>query len=559
MLKRVLRLYAMARESRGRMIGGLVLLSAANLLAVVLNANLFGGVVAGITAGSAGEIGRALLWALPPLLGILLCGSAGSYLTDRATSLAGAGMRKRLMLGMLTATLAHSLKRDSGTKLSYFSNDVPVATQSLCDALYIPIRSIVTGAGAFGYILWVSPLLALILLGCGGFVLLFSLLCSKQLYLASVRVQGSLAEMARELKNHLDGILAARIDGMRDFFEGKFLAASQTATRDGIQKAVISAVLGCLNNFSHAAGEGIIILCAGLLYFGGQLEFPALFQVTQVAGSAVSLFFVARALVQIQECLAGAQRVFDELDSLEAERSGTQKPDRAAQPVIAFEQVSFAYGEGPAVMEGMSFAVEQGEFVALMGTSGSGKTTALRLVQGLFSPASGQVKVNGVDTRDWDLPALRRRTALVAQDHLLFTGTIGENIAMGVPNASREAIEAAAKRAEIHEFISTLPLGYDTPVEEKGRSLSGGQRQRIAIARALLCGADILLLDEVTSALDPKSDERILETLAGLRGEKTILMVAHKKNALALADRRVDFTPSYLTKRAGGATIGVRK
>ncbi len=549
MLKRVLRLYAMAGESRSRMIGGLVFLSAANLLAVLLNAGLYGGVVAGITAGSAGEIGRAFLWALPPLFGIFLCNALGVYLTDRATSLAGAGMRKHLMLGMLTATLAHSLKRDSGTKLSYFSNDVPVATQSLCDALYIPIRSIVTGVGAFGYLLFISPLLALILLGCGGFVLLFSLICSKKLYLASVRVQGSLAEMARELKNHLDGILAARIDGMRDFFEGKFLFASETATGDGIKKAVISAVLGCLNNFSHAAGEGIIILCAGLLYFGGLLEFPVLFQVTQVAGSAVSLFFVARALVEIQECLAGAQRVFDELDSLEAERSGTQKPDRAARPVVSFEQVSFAYGKGPAVMEGVSFAVEKGAFVALMGASGSGKTTALRLVQGLFSPAAGQVKVNGVDTRDWDLAALRRRTALVPQDHMLFTGTIGENIAMGVPNASQEAIEDAAKQAEIHEFILTLPLGYDTPVEEKGRSLSGGQRQRIAIARALLAGADILLLDEVTSALDPKSDERILQTLAGLRGKKTILMVAHKKNALALADRCIDFTPRHLTKQ----------
>jgi ABC-type multidrug transport system fused ATPase/permease subunit len=200
-------------------------------------------------------------------------------------------------------------------------------------------------------------------------------------------------------------------------------------------------------------------------------------------------------------------------------------------------------------MEGVSFAVEKGAFVALMGTSGSGKTTALRLVQGLFSPVAGQVKVNGVDTRDWDLAALRRRTALVPQDHMLFTGTIGENIAMGVPNASQEAIEDAAKQAEIHEFILTLPLGYDTPVEEKGRSLSGGQRQRIAIARALLAGADILLLDEVTSALDPKSDERILQTLAGLRGKKTILMVAHKKNALALADRCIDFTPRHLTKQ----------
>jgi ABC-type multidrug transport system fused ATPase/permease subunit len=260
-----------------------------------------------------------------------------------------------------------------------------------------------------------------------------------------------------------------------------------------------------------------------------------------MAGGIIGVFHVSRLLVGLQKSLAGAERVFGYLDTAQAEhppeKTGGEKS--AEQDVmVELREVSFRYGAVP-VLDRFSLKVQKGEFVALIGSSGSGKSSVLRLIQGLYRPASGSVQIEGRNLTEWDLASLRSEVSLVPQEPVLFPGSIAENIAMGTQKVSREQVEAAAREAGAHGFISAMPLRYDTPVAERGHSLSGGQRQMIAIARALLRNSPILLFGEATSALDSETENVIYRTLSSLRKEKTILLVTHRLSALKIADRAI--------------------
>src|SRR5690606_34081118 len=193
--------------------------------------------------------------------------------------------------------------------------------------------------------------------------------------------------------------------------------------------------------------------------------------------------------------------------------------------------------EGDPIIDGLSFHVATGETVALVGASGAGKTTVFALVQRFYDVSGGRVLVDGVDVRDVDPAQLRQRFAYVEQEPVMFSGTVAENIRFGKPDATRAEIEAAAKAALVHDFVTELPNGYETVVGERGVMLSGGQKQRIAIARALLKDAPILLLDEATSALDAESERLVQLALERLMQGRTTLVIAHRLATIRDADR----------------------
>jgi subfamily B ATP-binding cassette protein MsbA len=211
-----------------------------------------------------------------------------------------------------------------------------------------------------------------------------------------------------------------------------------------------------------------------------------------------------------------------------------------AQPQrLAFEAVHFAYDGKKGkqeVLRGIDLEVRKGETVALVGGSGGGKTTLVNLVPRFFDPIAGRLTLDGVDLRDFDVRELRQRIGIVTQETLLFMDSIHDNIAYGMP-ADREAVVAAAKKAQAHAFISALPKGYDTLLAETGSTLSGGQRQRLAIARALLQDPPILILDEATSALDTESERAVQEALEVLMLDRTTLVIAHRLSTIQKATR----------------------
>lgn len=271
---------------------------------------------------------------------------------------------------------------------------------------------------------------------------------------------------------------------------------------------------------ANALSIGDVIVFMGLM---GQLRFPTF----------ISLFSFA----MVQMGLAGAERI---LELIKAETDLDENAAGVTQPIngeLVFEHVTFGYGDAP-ILKNITFHARPGETIAIVGQTGSGKSTLTKLVNRTYDVSAGQILVDGIDVRDWSLQSLRSQISTIEQDIFLFSRTIAENIAFGAAgNASREQIEQAAREAQAHDFIMSFPDGYDTLVGERGVTLSGGQRQRIAIARAFLTNPRILILDDSTSAIDSATEDQIQRAMRRILQGRTTLLITHRISQIRWADR----------------------
>ncbi|HUZ18519.1 MAG TPA: ABC transporter ATP-binding protein [Spirochaetia bacterium] len=282
-----------------------------------------------------------------------------------------------------------------------------------------------------------------------------------------------------------------------------------------------------------AAGvfHALLLWRRGLLSIGQVVTFIGLMGTLRYT-TYMSLFTFS--LVQLG--VASAERV---LALITAESDLDENPGGVARPVrgeVLFDRVGFAYNGNP-VISGVSFRAEPGETIAIVGHTGSGKTTLTRLINRIFDVDGGTVRVDGVDVREWSLESLRSQVSTIEQDVFLFSKTIFENIAFGVADATRANVERAAQEAQAHEFISALPNGYETVIGERGVTLSGGQRQRLAIARAFLTDPRILILDDSTSAIDSATEDEIQKAMRRISEHRTTFIITHRLSQIRWADR----------------------
>ncbi len=352
-------------------------------------------------------------------------------------------------------------------------------------------------------------------------------------------VRERVASLSAQLANNLGGIATIQ-SFVAEEREVLRISAESDAYRQANQQAIrLSSAFSPLIRIAILIGFTATLLYGGFLALEGRLE---------VGAYSVLVFLTQRLLWPLtrlgqtfdlyQRAMASTVRILDLLDTEPRIVGGHETLDLAGcQPSLTLDQVSFSYQEGYPALRDLSLAIEAGRTTALVGATGSGKTTVLKLLMRFYDPDSGALRLQGQDLRTLRLEDLRTAIAFVSQDVFLFHGTVRDNLAYGRPEAEPAAIEAAARVAEAHEFIEALPQGYDTVVGERGQKLSGGQRQRLSIARAVLKNAPILILDEATSAVDNETEAAIQRSIARIARDRTTLVIAHRLSTIRAADR----------------------
>ena len=428
---------------------------------------------------------------------------------------------------------------NSGGFVSRFINDVNAIRDAALRFANNFTKSLVTIIGVLVVLVIVDWQLAVIILIVYPLALGPVIALGNSIRARSKKAQHQIGEVTALVSEGLQSARVVKAYGLEAYQKerGKtgFAERSQLFLRVLSQRAAVDPVLEVVGGIAIAALLGFVSfrIAAGTNTLGDLLAIIALIGVASPEVRALgSITAVA------QEGAAAADRVYDIID---APQSVSDKPDaikiNAAKGHIAFEDVHFTYPDGTVALKGLSFATEPGETIAIVGPSGAGKSTIFNLILRLYDATSGQVRVEGHDVRDADSNALRASTALVSQDTALFDDTVAANIALGRLGADAQAIEAAARAANAHDFIMDLPGAYAAEAGEMGRNLSGGQRQRVALARAILRDAPILMLDEATSALDAESEAKVQSALSEFAKDRTTLIIAHRLSTVRAADR----------------------
>ena len=336
------------------------------------------------------------------------------------------------------------------------------------------------------------------------------------------------------LEETISGIEVVKASAQETFEREKFRKNARNFRDYYAKQGQVEA--GYLPTLFYAFALGFGFLHCLFMYQQGQLSIPEIISVMGLLGTLRFPIFVSIfSFSLIQLGIASAKRV---LHIINTESDMDENIGGYAQPMkgdIVFDNVSFAYEDG-IVLENISFHVKQGETIAIVGQTGSGKSTLTELINRTYSATSGKILIDGVDVNDWNLTALRSQISKIEQDVFLFSRSLGDNIAFGAPDTPREQIEQAAKEAQAHNFIMSFPEGYETEVGERGVTLSGGQRQRIALARAFLSNPRVLILDDSTSAIDSATEDEIQKAIMRAQEGRTTLLITHRLSQIRWAD-----------------------
>jgi ATP-binding cassette subfamily B protein len=364
-------------------------------------------------------------------------------------------------------------------------------------------------------------------------------------------VQQRIAELTAEAEESVSGIRIVKAFAREDHMLGRFRRQVNRVFDQNVYSTRLRAFYSPMLGFLPSLGLAVVLWIGGREVIDGSMSlgaFTAFY--TYLVMLMGPMRMLGMALGMSQRAVASGNRLFDTLDRLPRNTRPPPAPELPPGPgAVEFRGVGLRYDGGAPSLTDIDLDVPAGRTVALVGPTGSGKTSLVSLLARLYDPSDGEVLVDGTDIREVDVASLRRQIAFVADDPFLFSATVAENIAYGSPDADRARIELAAHRAQAHGFIESLPDGYDTMVGERGLTLSGGQRQRIAIARALIAEPRILILDDATSSVDATTEEAIKRGLREAMSGRTTFVVAHRLSTISLADEIVVMEAGRLVDR----------
>ena len=537
------RLLALLRPHRGRFALAVSTLLVASLLSLAYP-KIAGYVVdAGMAKRSQADLDRIVLL----LIGIFVVHSVLVWIRHYSMSWLGervvADLRALTFDRIVTLPLAWFHERRTGELVGRLASDVTVVEGVVGSELSLALRNAVQLVGGLVFLLIIDARLTGLMLAVVPPVTLGTVYFGRAIRRMSKRMQDELAKVSGQAQESLGAIQTVQAFVRERHEAARYRAGVETSFQQALSLARSRSWF-----FATATSAGYIAIAA-VMWLGGRAVIRGDLTPGELGSFFLYTFMVAGSLAELaslwgslQRAAGATERLFAIVDTVPTIRDPEHPvPLPAGGGALRFEGVDFAYpsrADHP-VLRGFDLAIAPGEVVALVGPSGAGKTTVLQLLLRFFDVDRGRVTIEGVDVRTLALADLRRATAMVAQEPVLFAGTLRDNIAYARDDASDAAVEQAARDANAHGFISTFPDGYATVIGERGVKLSGGQKQRIAIARALLVDPRVLILDEATSNLDAGSEAVVQEALARLMRGRTTLVVAHRLSTVRDADRIV--------------------
>ncbi|MBM7692058.1 ATP-binding cassette subfamily B protein [Peribacillus deserti] len=426
----------------------------------------------------------------------------------------------------------------TGDIMARMTGDLEAVRHFTAWSIYMIFENAMILLFAIGFMFYIHPPLALAMLMVTPFIGFFAFRLTADVRPTFTEIRNQFARLNSVVQENISGNRVVKAFAKEEYEIQKFSAENGAFKEKNLQSAKIwEKYLPILDSLAGVLTV-VMILAGGIMVIHGSLTFGELVMFNSLIWALNNPMRMAGWLINdVQRFIASAEKV-EEL--LKTEPKIMNQETEAAKVknfngVVEFDHVNFSYGEGP-VLKDINFKAKPGQSVAIIGPTGSGKSTLVNLLSRFYDASSGVVRVDGINVKDWDIQRLRDGMAMVMQDIFLFSDTIEGNIAYGSPQSSLDSIQNAARLAEAHDFISALPEGYDTIVGERGVGLSGGQRQRIALARAILKDPSILILDDTTSSVDMETELRIQTTLQSIHQCKTRFIVAHRISSVKEAD-----------------------
>jgi ABC-type multidrug transport system fused ATPase/permease subunit len=478
--------------------------------------------------------------AVAALLYVLIAclGSIASYIDNYYTESVGQwvahDLRMRMYNHLQRLSLGFYNTHQTGTILSTLTTDIQTIQGFASSSTLSILVDMLTILCMLGLMFWLNWDFTLIAVAVTPFLLLFVSRFKKSVKTATHEVRKQQSEIVAVVQQGLESMQVVKAFGQESAEEDLLAVVSHATVAAALKARSVKALLSPVVTITVAACTALVLWRGAALILAGSMTIGSL----TVYLAYLSRFFkpvkdLATTTNAIAQVAVGAERVraILDTDAITPEKDDGLEPT-TLQGEIELRNVAFGYDPAIPILTDVSFKINPGEFVGIVGPTGAGKSTVVSLLPRFYDVLSGAVLIDGHDVRDYKLKPLRDQIGYVLQETVLFRGTIYENIAFGRPQATREEVIAAAKLANADEFISRMPLGYDTLVGERGSTLSGGQRQRIGIARVMVRNSPILLLDEPTAALDSESEKLVIDALEKLMEGKTVIAIAHRLSTI---------------------------
>jgi len=476
-------------------------------------------------------------------VGIGILGAAASYIDNYYTESVGQyvahDLRMRMYHHLQRLSLGYYTSHQTGTILSTFTSDIQTIQGFASSSTLSILVDLLTIVCMLGIMFWLNWDFTLIAVAVTPFLLLFVGRFKKAVKKATHEVRKEQSEIVAVVQQGLESMQVVKAFGQEKTEEELLQEVSHATVGAALKARSVKALLSPVVTITVTACTAIVLWRGAALILAGSMTIGEL----TVYLAYLTKFFkpvkdLATATNAIAQAAVGAERVraILDTDTIIPEKKDGLEPETLAGD-IEFEHAAFGYDPAVPILTDVNFRIKPGQFVGIVGPTGSGKSTVVSLIPRFYDLQAGSIKIDGQNIGDYKLKPLRDQIGYVLQETVLFRGTIAENIAFGRPNATREEIIKAAQLANAHDFITAMPKGYDTMVGERGSTLSGGQRQRIGIARVMVRNSPILILDEPTAALDSESEKLVIGALERLMKGRTVITIAHRLSTIRDADQ----------------------